>query len=115
MTTPDYENGVIWARAVDTGRLHRLALIDWARGSYPNYTRSANSDRYQTLLVPGVYDILYQRAYQSSADYVSERERTPSADPVVNGYRVLQSSVVIPAVPSTTNRMTSASSIPIWI
>ena len=98
LSTNTYENGVLWARALDTGRLHRLALIDWTRnGSYPTYTRSAGTDTYRTVLVPGVYDVLYQRAYQTSADYVSERALTPGPDAVVNGYRVIQSRVVIPA------------------
>ncbi len=91
-----YENGVVWARAHDTGKLHRLALLDWTRnGSYPSYTRTATSDEINTALVPGVYDVLWQRAYQTSGDYVSERALSPTADPVVNGYRVLVEDVAI--------------------
>ncbi len=104
LTTDNYENGVIWARATDTGKLHRLRLIDWtSNGSYPNYTRSAASNTIDTTLIPGTYDILYQRAYQSSGDYVEERVQSPTADPVVNGYRVLQSGVVIAGAAQTLN------------
>ena len=37
ITTPAYENGVLWARARDTGALHRLKLVNWRTGggSYP--------------------------------------------------------------------------------
>jgi hypothetical protein len=93
-----YENGVVWARARDTGKLHRLALLDWTRnGSYPSYTRTTTSDKINTLLVPGAYDLLWQRAWQSSGDYVSERALSPTADPVVNGHRVLRENVAIGA------------------
>jgi hypothetical protein len=84
------------ARARDTSKRHRLALIDWTRsGSYPNYTRTATSDRFTSMLVPGAYDLLYQRAYQHPAAYVSEQALSPTPDPVVNGYRVLQSCVLV--------------------
>jgi exosome complex RNA-binding protein Csl4 len=104
LVTNNYENGVIWARATDTGKLHRLRLIDWTNsGSYPSYSRSASSNTINTTLIPGVYDILYQRAYQSSGDYVEERTLSPGPDPVVNGYRLLMSAVVIPAGGRTLN------------
>jgi hypothetical protein len=96
LVTDAYENGVVWARARDTGKLHRIAVLDWTRnGSYPNYTRSAGSDAVNTMLVPGAYDLLWQRAYQSSGDYVSEQMRAPTVDPVVNGYRVLATCVSV--------------------
>src|SRR5262249_24902275 len=66
LTTDNYENGVIWARARDTGKLHRLLFIDWTHGGqYPDYMRSAGADHINTTLIPGAYDILYQRAYQT--------------------------------------------------
>ena len=100
MTTPDYQNGVLWARARDTGALHRLKLVNWrtgAGGSYPNYMRSADADQYTTLLIPGTYDLLWERAYgdASPEPYVDAQERSPTADPVVNGFRVLRTGVVI--------------------
>ena len=47
--------------------------------------------------MPGSYDLLYQRAYQSSGQYVSEQLHltTGVSDPVVNGYRVLQACVLV--------------------
>ena len=104
MTTPAYENGVILARARDTGKLHRLALLDWTRfGSSPNYTRSTGSDQINTTLVPGAYDIVYQRGYQTSGDYVSQRQLTPTLDPVVNGYRVITENVIVAGASQTLN------------
>src|SRR5436853_332756 len=96
LTTDTYENGVVWPRARDTGKLHRLTLLNWTSGgSYPTYSRSAGSDRIHAPHVPGVHACLRQRAYQSSGDYVSSQTLLPTADPVVNGYRVLVENVAI--------------------
>ena len=85
ITTPAYENGVLWARARDTGALHRLKLVNWrtgAGGSYPTYMRSADADQYTTLLIPGTYDLLWERAYgdASPEPYVDAQARSPYAD-----------------------------------
>ncbi len=96
MTTDSYENGVVWARArhgeaapAPADRLdqrRKLSELHARRG-----VRHDHDD-----LIPGAYDLYYQRAYQSSAQYVSEQQRTPYVDPVVNGYRRIAECVLVP-------------------
>ncbi|MGZ6090332.1 MAG: hypothetical protein ACXWUE_43130, partial [Polyangiales bacterium] len=82
-----------YLRAKDTGVFHEIHRVGFG-GSYPTYTRASGSESYTTRVPPGVYDLWFSRGYTSADTWTY---KTDSTDPFVNGRRVLQSGVVIPA------------------
>jgi hypothetical protein len=90
MTTPLGPNAYgaspsFFLRAADTGALHPIARIDYG-GASP-YTRTAGSDVYQTVVLPGTYDLIYSRGLH---DGLAWSNPAAGPDPVITGHRVLR-------------------------
>jgi hypothetical protein len=86
--------------AHDTGARHRIATIDYSYETGSTYRLVAGTDRIAATLVPGTYDLVYERARNTGAtyDYVS---RTNAADPYPTASRVVRAGIVVPAGDST--------------
>ncbi|MFO0630810.1 MAG: hypothetical protein U0325_35000 [Polyangiales bacterium] len=80
-----------YLRAQDTRALHQIASIRY--GNTSPYSRAAGSDAYATIVLPGTYDLVYQRGEGSGE--VSARF---NGDPVINGYRVLRTVTITPGM-----------------
>jgi hypothetical protein len=89
-------DGELYLVAQDTRLRHRVATIDYSYDTGSTYRLVAGTDRLSATLVPGVYDLVFQRARNtgSTYDYVS---RTNALDPLPTATRVVQSGVVVPA------------------
>src|SRR6185503_14026139 len=74
----------LYLRSQDTGALHSLAYFYYSNNLYGPY--------FTSRLVPGTYDVLYRRNWDSTYDTVSN---TSANDAVPNGYRVLVTDVVV--------------------
>ncbi|MBX3250368.1 MAG: hypothetical protein KF901_24550, partial [Myxococcales bacterium] len=102
-----YGTATVWAVSRETGVRHRLAEL-----RHTNYQSSTGGYRlvvgdasYQTLLVPGVYDLLYERQASVNSNGSGDRwvgRVTPGAL-MPSGWRVLREGVVIGAGASTLN------------
>ena len=80
-----------WLRAHDTGRLHRIHLIDFGFQSGSPYYVRTNSAQFETVVVAGVYDLVYTRGLDSDDNVI-----TPYDDEVIPyANRVLQESIVV--------------------
>jgi hypothetical protein len=77
-----------YARSHDTGKLHWFATLQYDSAGL----LVAGTDSYSTVLPVGTYDVLYQRGYNSSEDYVFQN---PANEPFSYGYQTLQKNVVI--------------------
>src|SRR6185503_140654 len=61
----------LFARALDTGAWHQLATFN-----YTGVSSTLYGPTFTTKLVPGVYDILYTREWDSQYDTVSSTDAT---------------------------------------
>jgi hypothetical protein len=105
MTSRSSSSFVYYLRATDTGALHEMGRITYG-GLYPNYTRSA--DTFSTLVPSGTYDVLARRAYDSSAQTVTQPEATDTTPGI---YRVLRTGVAIAGTSQTLNPDFSATTV----
>jgi hypothetical protein len=80
--------------AEDTGAWHGLSSVTWG-GCCGRYTLGENG-AFGRRFVPGVYDVLYRRAYSSATGDVSMGSAT---DELVNGLRVLNRCVTVESGP----------------
>jgi hypothetical protein len=87
-------NPVFWLVAKDTGLRHRLHTLsyDWGQWEGKYQYKLSTSASFSRKVIPGIYDVLYQRNLPSSGEWVYETEAT---DTLVNGYRILAEDVVI--------------------
>ncbi|HEY3357818.1 MAG TPA: hypothetical protein VGQ83_31490 [Polyangia bacterium] len=72
----------LYLKARDTGALHQVRHLWYTSGGGP---WPAGGDHAYSL-VPGVYDVVYERAYARADNTVAEN---PTGDVLPNGYRVL--------------------------
>jgi hypothetical protein len=85
---------VFWLVPKDTGvpqRLHTLTYTYKNIGGSWQYDLSA-PDSFERVVVPGVYDVLFERNLSDDGTWVPE---TADIDPLVNAYRVIAADVVI--------------------
>ncbi len=92
MNASDLPDASLTLVALDTGARQRIAYVRWRYVSGGTYRLTADSGAYSTRLLPGIYDLVYERGYDSSTTYVNA---LATSDTFVNGRRVLRSSVVI--------------------
>ena len=93
-------DGFIWAIAKDTQVRHRIGGIDYHLNS--SDLISAEID---ATLVPGVYDLLYERFEDLDENDAGDRfvYRVSAGRTLPSGWRILRRDVVIPAGASTLN------------
>lgn len=87
---PSSSTANVYLRAQDTGVLHEI-YHRWytsTGGPWPDPAEHAHS------VLPGVYDLVYRRGYSSSSSVVDEN---PDGDKLPNGYRVLDTGLVVGA------------------
>jgi hypothetical protein len=77
--------------AADTKAEHFVDTVQFQYSGGSTYTLSSGAT-YSTHLLPGTYDIWYERQYDSKYNFASE---TYATDNYANGRRVLQTGVVI--------------------
>jgi slime mold repeat-containing protein/EGF domain-containing protein len=83
-TNPFSYTSTIYLRSKDTGASHALA--------YFSYSNNLSGPYFTSRLLPGIYDVLYRRNWDSVYNTVSS---TVSTDLVPNGYRQLQANLVV--------------------
>jgi hypothetical protein len=89
----DYGETDFYLKARDTGLLHYIGDIFYQyNGGSPPYALFSGS--YTARLVPGTYDLIYSRGCSASSSSCSVKNDS-TLGPFANGYRVLQSGVVI--------------------
>ena len=94
----NYDGAAFYLKAKDTGAAHYLAGFSYRYVSSGNY--ALRSDTYDSKLIPGTYDLLYRRKWDSTYNTVTITSGTSSQ---LNGYRILQSNVVIKPGSQTLN------------
>jgi hypothetical protein len=93
LTSAYTNDATIWAVAADTGIRHILEQIRYTYSGGP-YALVSGSGSIDTRLVPGTYDIVYERGTASSAELVYQ---TDGGSAYPNGERVLREDVVFGA------------------
>ncbi len=85
---PSSDAMTVFLRAADTGALHQVRYLWYTSsgGPWPSPAEDAWS------VLPGVYDVVYHRGYSNASAAVGEN---PAGDKLPNGYRVLQSGLVV--------------------
>jgi hypothetical protein len=102
--TNGYTTGTtLYLKAKDTGALHQLAYF-----SYSGVSNGLYGPTFTARLVPGTYDLVYRRNWDSTYNTVSS---TDAIDKLPGGMRVLQTDVVIAAGSNTVNIDIPVSSI----
>jgi len=93
----NYDGGAFYLVAKDTGAKHGLASYSYwySAGSY-----LLHGADYSTRMIPGTYDLIYERYWDKTSDFVTI---TDAADTQINGRRIVKAGVVIPAGASTLN------------
>ncbi|MBZ0116766.1 MAG: hypothetical protein K8H88_07220, partial [Sandaracinaceae bacterium] len=103
MVPPEgYGTSVLWAVARDTGVRHRLGHLRYTSSVTGGYRLGTGDGTYSVRLVPGAYDILYERDATTSSSGSDDRwvYDVTSSSPLPNGWRVLQENVTV--APGTT-------------
>ncbi|MBI5535696.1 MAG: hypothetical protein HY898_23395 [Deltaproteobacteria bacterium] len=93
---PSSDTMFVFLRAADTGALHQVRHLWYTSSGGPWPT---NGDHAYSV-VPGIYDVLYRRGYNTSSSTVSENV---TGDKLPNGYRVLQQGLAIGSGANTVN------------
>ncbi len=93
-----YYGGSFYLKAKDTGAAHFLASYSYNRISTSNYALAG--DTYDSKIIPGVYDLLYRRNWDSKYNTVT---LTNGTDTQLNGYRILKTNILIGRGPNTLN------------
>jgi hypothetical protein len=86
----NYDGASFYLIARDTGAWHRLADYSYSYVSSGVYT--LRSDTYESLMIPGEYDLLFRRNYDSSYNTVSA---TGINSTQLNGLRILEACIVV--------------------
>jgi hypothetical protein len=105
MTVPGlaYGTAAVWLVAQDTGVRHRIAQLSHTYSSSGNYRLQSGDGAIDARIVPGVYDLLYQRGDNVNSNGSGDRwvDRLPASGLMPNGFRTLREDIVIGAGPST--------------
>ena len=98
-----YGAASVWAVAHDTGTRHLVGVLRYTTTVAGGYRRDANDDVIDLRLVPGTYDLLFDRDTTTSSSGSGEKwvGETASSSPIPSGWRLIRSNVVIPAGAST--------------
>ncbi|NJM91263.1 MAG: hypothetical protein HC863_03180, partial [Myxococcales bacterium] len=78
-----------WTRTTPGAR-QRIAYVRWRYSTGGVYRLTADSGSYTARVIPGLYDLVYERAFDSSTSYVSSLS---TGDTFVNGRRVLRAGI----------------------
>jgi hypothetical protein len=100
MNVGDLPDATLTLVALDTGARQRIAYVRWRYVSGGTYRLTTDSGTYSTRLLPGIYDLVYERGYDTSTTYVNT---LATGDTFVNGRRVLRTGVVINPGANTLN------------
>jgi 6,7-dimethyl-8-ribityllumazine synthase len=113
MPTDGYGVASVWAVATDTGARHLLAQLRYTSYQSNGYARGTTDDAIDVRLVPGTYDILFDRDVTTANDASGERwtSSTLSTTPIPSAWRTIRTGVVIPAGASTLNVDVPSSSV----
>ncbi len=100
-----YGTAVIWAVAKDTGVRHRIAQLSHTYSTTGGYRLQTGDGIIDAQLVPGTYDLLYERDDSVSSSGSGDRwvDRQPASGLMPSGWRILRRDVVIGAGSSTLN------------
>ncbi|MCB9617322.1 MAG: hypothetical protein H6722_33235 [Sandaracinus sp.] len=101
-----YGAGSVWAVSQDTGVRHLVGVLRYTSSvTGGGYRRDANDHLIDLRLVPGTYDLLFDRDTSTSSSGSGDRwvGETASSSPMPSGWRLIRSGVVIPAGASTLN------------
>src|SRR5262249_1552738 len=90
-TYTDYTGGSFYLIAKDTGVSHYIGAFRYNYQNPGTYVLASNT--YSARLITGVYDLVYGRNCSDTSDCLNNVDST--LGPMVNGWRRLQSNVVI--------------------
>jgi hypothetical protein len=91
-----YGTTVLYAVARDTGVPHIIGYLHYIDSTTGGYVLTSGDGMLDANLVPGTYDILYDRDENTSSTGWRYVSRDSSTEPFPAGWRILRSCVAVP-------------------
>jgi hypothetical protein len=99
VSSAGYGTSIVWAVSRDTGVRHELGRLSYTTTVTGGYRLTSGDGAIDVRLIPGTYDILYQRDVNTSSSGSGDRWVNPNrtAVPLPSGWRIVREGVVISA------------------